>query len=53
MTATEANPYAQIKTYERQALGRFTAHLRGLDPDGWVEQSYCSDWLVYQVVSPR
>ena len=51
MTASESNPFGQIKTYEQQAFARLTAYLEALDPDGWVEQSYCTDWLVYQVVS--
>src|SRR5690242_11422882 len=45
------NPYAEIKTVEVQEYDRLNAYLRQLDPDGWVEQSYCSDWQVYQVVS--
>jgi uncharacterized protein (TIGR03083 family) len=51
MTVTEANPYAQIKAYERGEFDRLSRYLEGLDADGWVEQSYCTDWLVYQVVS--
>ena len=51
MTATESNPYPRIKAYERRELERLAAYLRALDADGWTEQSYCSDWLVYQVVS--
>src|ERR1019366_10431271 len=27
------------------------AHLAQLDPDGWIEQSYCLEWRIYQVVS--
>jgi uncharacterized protein (TIGR03083 family) len=51
VTTTESNPYPQIKSYERLEFDRLTAYLEGLDADGWVEQSYCTDWLVYQVVS--
>jgi uncharacterized protein (TIGR03083 family) len=51
VTATEANPYPEIKAYERQAFERLTSYLEKLDADGWIEQSYCTDWLVYQVVS--
>jgi uncharacterized protein (TIGR03083 family) len=51
VTATEANPYAGIKTYERNEFDRLTSYLERLDATGWVEQSYCTDWLVYQVVS--
>jgi uncharacterized protein (TIGR03083 family) len=46
-----SNLYEQIKGYERTEYDRLSAYLRGLDADGWVEQSYCTDWLVYQVVS--
>jgi len=28
-----------------------TGYLNKLDPAGWVEQSYCTDWLVYQDIS--
>lgn len=51
MTVTEANPYAQIKAYERGEFDRLGRYLEALDAAGWVEQSYCTDWLVYQVVS--
>lgn len=51
MTATESNPYPRIKAYERREIERFDAYLKRLDAAGWVEQSYCSDWPVYQVVS--
>jgi uncharacterized protein (TIGR03083 family) len=51
VTATEANLYAGIKAYERREYDRFSAYLGRLDAGGWVEQSYCTDWLVYQVVS--
>jgi uncharacterized protein (TIGR03083 family) len=51
VTATQANPYPHIKTYERQEFDRLTGYLEKLDAGGWVEQSYCTDWLVYQVVS--
>lgn len=45
------NPYPEIKAAEVQEYERLNAYLRQLDGDGWVEQSYCSDWPVYQVVS--
>jgi uncharacterized protein (TIGR03083 family) len=48
---TDANPFADIKAVERQELERLNTYLRQLDADGWIEQSYCSDWLVYQAVS--
>jgi uncharacterized protein (TIGR03083 family) len=51
VTATEANLYPGIKAYERREYDRFSAYLERLDAGGWVEQSYCTDWLVYQVVS--
>jgi uncharacterized protein (TIGR03083 family) len=51
VTATEANLYSGIKAYEGREYERLRAYLERLDPDGWIEQSYCTDWLVYQVVS--
>ncbi|HLY64154.1 MAG TPA: maleylpyruvate isomerase family mycothiol-dependent enzyme [Chloroflexota bacterium] len=46
-----ANPYAEIKAAEVQEFEKLDAYLRQLDAGGWSEQSYCSDWLIYQVVS--
>jgi hypothetical protein len=46
-----ANPYAEIKAIEMQEFERLNGYLRELDAAGWTEQSYCSDWLVYQAVS--
>jgi uncharacterized protein (TIGR03083 family) len=51
VTATESNPYVTIKAYEQAEFGRLNSYLEALDADGWVEQSYCTDWLVFQVVS--
>ena len=51
MTAISTNPYPQIKAYEQRAFDRLTRYLQGLDAGGWTEQSYCTDWQVYQVVS--
>jgi uncharacterized protein (TIGR03083 family) len=48
---SSANPYAEIKAAEVQEFEKLNTFLRGLDSGGWVEQSYCSDWQVYQVVS--
>ena len=45
------NPYSAIKKYEQTEFARLNRYLGALDAAGWVEQSYCSDWLVYQVVS--
>src|SRR5205823_12771885 len=45
------NPYPEIKAVELQEFERLNVYLRALDEDGWVEQSYCSDWPVYQTVS--
>lgn len=45
------NLFPAIKSIERRAFDTLTAYLRRLDDAGWVEQSYCSDWLVFQVVS--
>jgi uncharacterized protein (TIGR03083 family) len=46
-----SNPFAQIKSVEQRQFDRLTSYLEQLDADGWLEQSYCTDWLVYQVVS--
>jgi uncharacterized protein (TIGR03083 family) len=43
--------FTAIKSAEQTAFDRLTTYLEQLDADGWVEQSYCTDWLVYQVVS--
>ena len=51
MTATSTNPYPRIKAYEQREFDRLTAYLQALDAGGWTEQSYCTDWQVYQVVS--
>ncbi len=51
MTATESNPYVAIKAYEHAEFARLNGYLEALDADGWIEQSYCTDWLVFQVVS--
>jgi uncharacterized protein (TIGR03083 family) len=51
MSAAETNPYPLIKDYERDEFDRLNRYLEALAPGGWVEQSYCTDWLVYQVVS--
>ncbi|MBV9544664.1 MAG: maleylpyruvate isomerase family mycothiol-dependent enzyme [Chloroflexi bacterium] len=48
---SSSNPLAQIKTAEQAQFDRLTSYLEQLDADGWTEQSYCTDWLVYQVVS--
>lgn len=45
------NPYPDIKAYEREAFDQFDIYLNALDAGGWTEQSYCTDWQVYQVVS--
>ncbi len=51
VTATESNPYVAIKAYEQREFARLNGYLEALDRDGWIEQSYCTDWLVFQVVS--
>lgn len=35
----------------RAEYDRLLAYLEQLPPDGWTEQSACTDWKVYQVVS--
>jgi len=51
VTTTESNPYAGIKAYEQREIGRLNGYLEALDAAGWVEQSYCTDWQIFQVVS--
>jgi uncharacterized protein (TIGR03083 family) len=51
VTVTESNPYVAIKAYEQAEFARLNSYLEALDSDGWIEQSYCTDWLVFQVVS--
>ncbi len=46
-----ANPYPDVKAAIIQEFDHLNTHLRQLDAAGWEEQSYCSDWLVYQAVS--
>jgi len=48
---SDTNPYPEIKAVELQEFDRLNAYLRQLDAAGWEEQSYCSDWAIYQVVS--
>src|SRR5438105_6756149 len=50
-TRSDMNRLPEIKAVEQEEFARFGAYLRQLDAGGWVEQSYCTDWLVYQVVS--
>ena len=47
----DTNRLPEIKAVERQEFERFDRYVQQLDAGGWVEQSYCTDWLVYQVVS--
>jgi len=47
----DTNRLPEIKAIERQEFERFNRYVQQLDAGGWVEQSYCTDWLVYQVVS--
>ncbi|HLG73725.1 MAG TPA: maleylpyruvate isomerase N-terminal domain-containing protein [Chloroflexota bacterium] len=47
----DTNPYPQIKAAEMHEFERLNDYLRALDADGWLEQSYCADWPVYQAVS--
>jgi len=47
----EANALAAIKAAERRIFAGLSQYLDALDAAGWTEQSYCTDWLVYQVVS--
>jgi uncharacterized protein (TIGR03083 family) len=40
-----------LRQAERSEIDRLGAHLAQLDSDGWIEQSYCLEWRIYQVVS--
>jgi uncharacterized protein (TIGR03083 family) len=51
VSTTESNLFPRIKAYERAEFDRLGKYLAALDASGWVEQSYCTDWRVYQVVS--
>lgn len=51
VTSSDPNPYPRIKAYERDEYARLSRYLADMDAEGWTEQSYCSDWAVYQVVS--
>jgi uncharacterized protein (TIGR03083 family) len=48
---TSTNWFAEIKAREAAEFQQLSAYAGTLDASGWVEQSYCTDWLVYQVVS--
>ena len=45
------NPFPEIKAVERQEFEKLNNYLKGLDRDGWLETSYCTDWPVLSVVS--
>ncbi|HEY8284086.1 MAG TPA: maleylpyruvate isomerase family mycothiol-dependent enzyme [Chloroflexota bacterium] len=40
-----------IRHIEHREIDRLDAYLAPLDADGWLEQSYCTEWRVYQVAS--
>ena len=40
-----------LRSLERREMERLGAHLDQLDDQGWLEQSYCTEWRVYQVIS--
>jgi len=40
-----------LRRIDRREIDRLATHLAQLDTDGWLEQSYCTEWRVYQVVS--
>jgi len=43
--------FETVRTLERREMDRLSAHLAHLDDQGWLEQSYCTEWRVYQVIS--
>jgi len=40
-----------VRSLERREMDRLSAHLAPLDDQGWLEQSYCTEWRVYQVIA--
>jgi len=40
-----------VRNLERREIDRLGAHLAPLDDQGWLEQSYCTEWRVYQVIA--
>jgi uncharacterized protein (TIGR03083 family) len=46
-----ATEFDTIRGIEWREIDRLSAHLDALDNDGWLEQSYCAEWRVYQVAS--
>ncbi len=40
-----------LRQAERSEIDRLGAYLAQLDSDDWIEQSYCLEWRIYQVVS--
>ncbi len=40
-----------VRGLERREMDRLSAHLAQLDDQGWLEQSYCAEWRVYQVIA--
>ena len=51
MSLESADDARRIGGLSRAEYDRLLAYLERLEPDGWTEQSACSDWQVYQVVS--
>ncbi|MHB8619101.1 MAG: maleylpyruvate isomerase N-terminal domain-containing protein, partial [Chloroflexota bacterium] len=43
--------FERVRGVERSELDRLETYLESLDADGWLEQSYDTEWRVYQVVS--
>jgi len=48
---TMTTPFDTVRSLDRREMDRLSAHLAQLDDQGWLEQSYCAEWRVYQVVS--
>jgi len=40
-----------VRNLERREMDRLGTHLAPLDDQGWLEQSYCTEWRVYQVIA--
>ena len=40
-----------VRSLDRREIARLGTHLAQLNDEGWLEQSYCAEWRVYQVVS--
>ena len=40
-----------VRSLDRREIARLGTHLAQLNDEGWLEQSYCAEWRVYQVIA--